>query len=1020
MFTKILQSHRRVEETRQQALTREPPEISWENTLGAPNGVPFDDDTKELLKKCLDVSIPTPATFTEIIKRSSTFPINFPINTVKCLAMRERGVSAELLELNANSAYPLMHEAMLPLIARWLKHKRQYGSAIERALYKEMGLIEFIHRLLEKRAVNFFGSDDRYKLIDGKTGVDGWESVGTDYEKEPLVLTKCLSYDEIKLSAMIVVSSHTEFINDGSRENRGVVTSDPDSVQPRGVIMGVVGARFERPRVMEYQDILITPLQNNMDNGYGPNVEGTTQEKRGLRVIWANFYGEEYHPLYEETVKRIKSKDNKRYLSLTSQTVFDIENYMKRTLLSVEIILLEANTRAEKQNTTAFLHVVGFGLGAWKIIQDQEIYFLKTFEIAIRKMNKKLKYVSDVMFAYFRQQKCGNTGNGDYLGDIKIHFALREPHSKLLRATDANKLLVVTYAWDGNALPVDLQGTNFGVAISHQADRAGPTGSGQRRPSRSPRSQRSRSADVDCLRKYTERRIEGRRHTDVSDTSKLDTSRWIPLPRNVSRGQTSSSSKKPAQLSRDEDKRRYESPVNSQSDPIKWQQTSPAKISHEAEDRKRGMVPSEKEEEVKFYAKQPAARSRSTDVTSFKKEKYTEERRHTDCGDIRISSRWIPQINSARFRSDSSTFAKFTNSYEITKNAATRWITFAKNPSPFPTPRMNADKKTPAEESSRRNDESRMKENRTEATKWQPLRKFASPVPSKRHGDNVETPDSIDGNQDRTRNNDTDAIDKANRLSQRMRDLYDFKTENEWPKRLKNRPYEDTWISKSSSEDEKRPPSGRRNSQDMEFNDRSIKNKDPRSHLHQTDESKIFHSDTDEKPKRFVERHSNSEDLGIGGTAEKLRAQNRRTQSDDYDEKCRRRNYRSSRDDGQPREQQARWRAMENKRNSDASGRSQDSRGSYAEVDFSNKRNSRTSDVSYASISNPTGKRGSLECRSTQRILEMPPRRAFSQGEGRPATPVPPIEMNADRVVAVRLISDCPKRDSTRYKVYLT
>lgn len=36
---------------------------------------------------------------------------------------------------------------------------------------------------------------------------------------------------------------------------------------------------------------------------------------------------------------------------------------MKRTLLSVEIILLEANTRAEKQNTTAFIHVVGFGLG---------------------------------------------------------------------------------------------------------------------------------------------------------------------------------------------------------------------------------------------------------------------------------------------------------------------------------------------------------------------------------------------------------------------------------------------------------------------------------------------------------------------------------------------------------------------------------------------------------------------------------------------------------------------------------
>ncbi|KAG7202883.1 hypothetical protein KM043_010031 [Ampulex compressa] len=449
----VRRNHQRVDEACQQMLTKEPPEISWENTLGAPNGVPFDDDTKELLKKCLDVAATSTTTLPELIKRSEVFPVNFPINTMRCSTLKDRGVSADILEFNANSVYPLIHEAMLPLIARWLKYKRQYGSAIERAMYKDMGLIQLIHRLLEKRAVHFFGSDDRWKLIDNKTGVEGWENVGTDHEKEPLVLTKCLSYDEIKLSAMMVVSSHSEFINDGSRKNRGVVSSDPDSVQPRGVIMGVIGTRFHRPRVMEYQDILITPLQNNVDNGYGPPVEGSTEEKRGLRVLWAKFYGEDYHPVYEETVKRIKSKDNRRYLSLTSQTVFDIENYMKRILLSVEIILLEANTRAEKQNTTAFIHVVGFGLGVWRIIQDQEIYFLKTFEIAIKKMNKKLRYVSDIMFAYFQQQKCGGAGNGDYLGDIKIHFALREPHSKLFRATDANKLLVVTYAWDGNALP---------------------------------------------------------------------------------------------------------------------------------------------------------------------------------------------------------------------------------------------------------------------------------------------------------------------------------------------------------------------------------------------------------------------------------------------------------------------------------------------------------------------------------------------------------------------------------------
>lgn len=96
---------------------------------------------------------------------------------------------------------------------------------------------------------------------------------------------------------------------------------------------------------------------------YGSTACGNSAEAHENRVLWAKFYGEEYHPMYEEALKRVKSKENKRYLSLTSQTIFDVENYMKRILLTVEIILLEANSRAEKQNTTAFLHVVGFGLG---------------------------------------------------------------------------------------------------------------------------------------------------------------------------------------------------------------------------------------------------------------------------------------------------------------------------------------------------------------------------------------------------------------------------------------------------------------------------------------------------------------------------------------------------------------------------------------------------------------------------------------------------------------------------------
>lgn len=96
---------------------------------------------------------------------------------------------------------------------------------------------------------------------------------------------------------------------------------------------------------------------------YGPPVEGTSEEKRGLRCVWSRFYGHDHHPLYDEAMRQVKTKENRRYVPLTGQIIFDAENYMKRMLMSVEMILLEANTRAEKHNTTAFLHVVGFGLG---------------------------------------------------------------------------------------------------------------------------------------------------------------------------------------------------------------------------------------------------------------------------------------------------------------------------------------------------------------------------------------------------------------------------------------------------------------------------------------------------------------------------------------------------------------------------------------------------------------------------------------------------------------------------------
>lgn len=198
--------------------------------------------------------------------------------------------------------------------------------------------------------------------------------------------------------------------------------------------------------------------------------------------------------------------------------------------------------------------------------------------------------------------------------------------------------------------------------------------------------------------------------------------------------------------------------------------------------------------------------------------------------------------------------------------------------------------------------------------------------------------------------------------------------------------------------------------------------------------SDSFNSEYEERLRKFNDKLRFSEDLGTA----KPKIKERRTYSDDYDEISRRASTRSTRTEGSikstrtvssvrstrsTRTEDTRESGSqgEKKRPSDAGSKS---RGSYAEVAplTPTKRDSRASDASYASIANYSGKRASVDCKSNRKMVELPPRRAFSQTEERPSTPVPPIEWNDDRYAAARLkqISECQKRDSTRYKVYLT
>ncbi|XP_033228915.1 uncharacterized protein LOC117180526 [Belonocnema kinseyi] len=490
-----------------------------------------------------------------------------------------------------------------------------------------------------------------------------------------------------------------------------------------------------------------------------------------------------------------------------------------------------------------------------------------------------------------------------------------------------------------------------------------PLGTGQRRPSRSPRSPRSRFTDVDCLKKYTERLVEERRLTEISDPNQLDSSKWIPLSKNVNQLRFSSPNHSGFPIrndGRDLDLERV------RIDSTRWMPVSNRKVCPENMQRS-----SHAQVEDTKYVKSPVGRSLSNESNFSRIDNYHRERRNTEFGYYGRESfdrpRWLQsEILTSRYI-PSPLDTKYSEA-STSKPMSNKWMTFTRYPSPCPIVRRNTEgRPSTSERRSEINWSDKSKEN---------MKSFTT--------------------------NDNRAVQAPNidctRLRQRIRDLYDIKTETEFPKRLNYPLRENAWISKSSSEEEKYPTrSGRRNSQELEFNDRFSKF----NHLEEKPEVKSkkstdssFADDWEERLRKFHERLRFSEDLGID---QKIRARDRIT-SDDYEDMSRR----------QSREETF-GRGI--KRNSDASSRS---RVSYAEVDFSDlsKRGSRTSDASYVSISTLSPKRGSIENRNvsistyrgksksfeSQNVprAEIIPQRVVSQSlKRRPSAPVPPKEMDA-------------------------
>ncbi|KAL6711191.1 hypothetical protein ACN47E_005722 [Coniothyrium glycines] len=328
-----------------------------------------------------------------------------------------RNFDADIVQHDALSTRIVVHSRFPKLVQDFLDHKRIRGSRYEKVLYNDtFTWQDEVSRLIEKRPLMFMGSCDSTRLRDGTIlgdATEEWDRNGTDAQNQNkvLTLTEYLSYDEIMLSSLIGVSGHSFFINDGNRYNHGK-PGRSGTFQDRGVIIGLVGARFER--------------MNQMDSIYILSGEAHRPHPE-LQSLFRNFFGG----------------------SSSTGSSFNKDLYMGRMRIPIDILLLEANARAKEAGAKAYTYVVGLGLGVWQYEPLQATIYIDTFTRALQDLH--LPHISTLEFVWISVDTAcmQRTIAAAAKQGIKAIFSKRNPAEKL----DTDELLVLSYAWDGNSFP---------------------------------------------------------------------------------------------------------------------------------------------------------------------------------------------------------------------------------------------------------------------------------------------------------------------------------------------------------------------------------------------------------------------------------------------------------------------------------------------------------------------------------------------------------------------------------------
>lgn len=328
-----------------------------------------------------------------------------------------------IIEKDAKGTTIIAHRGFPKLVQDFLSHKLLHGSEVEKTLYKSLSWREEISRLIEKRSLVFFLNTDYTVLQNGQhipNAAKDWDVVGTSKEQlnSRLRLQDNLSYDEMMLSALIGISGSSYFINDGNRYNRAK-PGLKGTFEERGVIIGLVGARFEREDRMESTYIL-------------PPVEKPRMHPELLQ-IWQKFL---------------------KVDPIGTNLTFHESAYQARIRISAEVLLWEANRRASEAGKKAYVYIVGLGLGVWQEKEIQSQLYVDVFFQLMKEHIPQLTNLATVEFAWIEVPETTKKKIIETMDKhgIEVLFSKRNPAAKL-QGKKAEQLLVLSYAWDSNSFP---------------------------------------------------------------------------------------------------------------------------------------------------------------------------------------------------------------------------------------------------------------------------------------------------------------------------------------------------------------------------------------------------------------------------------------------------------------------------------------------------------------------------------------------------------------------------------------